>query len=261
VNTSGPVLTDNDRERSATASGIPALLSALAPLQGRNVGKILDIGCGFGGITRKVGEFVDATELYGVDIDPSVIDEATQKGVKAQRVDVENERLPYPDGDFDLVFSLGMLDYLPTFDVVFEETNRVLPIGGHVLFSLPNLGSWHNRLALLLGYQPRDIEVSDRSIVGAMPYYRHDQPAGHLHTATLRAFRELLEYHGFEPVNVTGGFWMTRQAPKPAVLVDRVFARWPSLARRYFFLAAKTSSQRGSEPAGWWKGRDALHTN
>jgi SAM-dependent methyltransferase len=251
-------LTGNDRQRSATASGMPALFRALQPVPHSSLGPVLDIGCGYGGITRAVGDHLNARDLHGVDIDPGVIAEASNKGIQAQRVDVESEPIPYPDETFDLAFSLGMLDYLPTFDGLFLEVNRVLAADGFVLFSIPNLGSWHNRLALLLGYQPRDVEVSDRAVVGTMPHYKGDQPAGHLHTATLRAFRELAELHGFTEVAVTGGSWATRKTPKIALAIDGLFARLPSLSRRYFFLGRKSGPPAMDTQAGWWKGRDAL---
>ena len=239
-------------------SGLPALRAALRPLRGSPVGRVLDVGCGYGGLAAVVGQELGTKELYGVDVDEAVISEAERKGVRAQRVDVEVDPLPFEDGSFDLVFSLGMLDYLPTFDFAIEEMRRVLRPGGHVLISIPNLGSWNNRLALLVGYQPRDVEISDRVLAGTAPRYRNDPPAGHIHTATLRAVRELMAFHGFEPVRISSGAWETRPIPRPLALLDRLMAVRPSLARRFFYLGARAGEAEGRPDRGWWRGRDAM---
>jgi SAM-dependent methyltransferase len=252
-------LTDNDRERSATASGVESLLRSVEGIPDGMCNALLDVGCGYGGLARIVGDRLGAREVHGVDIDQQVIGEAREKGVAARCVDVEHERLPYDSDSFDVVLSLGMLDYLPTFDGVLSEIRRVLRPNGYVLLSLPNLASWNNRLALLLGYQPRDVEISERSIVGALPHYRNDVPAGHLHTATLRAFRDLMVVHGFLEREVVGGSWLTRNVSTPLALIDRLFSRRPSLSRRFFYLGQKDATATVDERStGWWSGRDAV---
>ena len=249
-------ISDADRERSATASGLPELVEALQPLIDLPVRRMLDVGCGFGGLSKFIGGQLGADEVHGVDSDSSVVPEAQSKGVLAQQVDVETTDFPFPDDHFDFVSSLGMLDYLPTFDPVLREIRRVLRPEGHVLISLPNLASWHNRMALLLGYQPRDVEISDALLVGALPYYNHDAPSGHIHTATVRAFTELMAFHGLEPVRVTGASFMTRSAPRLLIAVDRLLSRRPTLARRFFFLGRKAATTSGRQACrGWWKGR------
>jgi SAM-dependent methyltransferase len=134
-----------------------------------------------------------------------------------------------------------MLDYLPDFDPAIEEMARLTRPGGYVLISLPNLASWHNRLALLLGYQPRDVEISQRFLVGAHPTYRqrNDRPVGHIHTATTAAFRELMEAHRFETVRVTAGrpkLWRRSFAVR---IVDRLLSQHAGLARRFFYLGRR----------------------
>ena len=249
------MISDQDRERSATASGIDELRRALKPLLDRPVRRLLDIGCGFGGLSRLVADEVGADEVHGVDVDGRILEEAASKGVVARQVDVENSRLPYEDGYFDLVISLGMMDYLRSFDPMIVEIRRVLPRGGMALISLPNLGSWHNRLALLFGYQPRDVEVSDAVLAGALPYYRGHPPSGHIHTVTVRAFSELMSFHGFRPVQITGGSWATRTTKPILLAIDRLLSRRVPLARRFFYLGQKIEDQSETPPEGWWQGR------
>jgi SAM-dependent methyltransferase len=237
---------------------MPALLAALDPIPRGKCKDILDIGCGYGGLTSTVGRHLGAATVYGVDIDPRGKEEAEEKGVTFECLDVERTPLPYADASFDFVMSLGMLDYLPTFDGLLSEVRRVLRVDGHALLSIPNLGSWHNRIALLLGFQPRDIEVSNEAVVGTFARYRNDLPAGHLHTATLKAFTELMQIHGFDELEVRGGAWKTTQIGWPVAVLDRLFSYSPSLARRFFYLGTRSTREISHGQNGWWRGREEL---
>jgi len=56
---------------------------------------------------------------------------------------------------------------------VLENIKKILADQGYFLISMPNLSSWVNRLALLLGYQPRDLEISTKKLYGVAPPYRN----------------------------------------------------------------------------------------
>lgn len=236
-------ITDTDRDRSRTALDLPGLRRAADQLRTDSLERFLDIGCGFGGLARLVGDYIDATEVHGVDIDPRVTVEAKQKGVIAVEQDVEEAPLPYPDDYFDAMMTLGMMDYLDYFDPLIREINRVVRPGGTVMVSLPNLASWHNRLMLLMGYQPRDVEISSEILAGVpdRPYRRRgEQPAGHIHIPTVRAFRELMTHHGFRTRSVLAGRPTARTSSNPALLMlDALGSHVPSLARRFFYVGVK----------------------
>jgi SAM-dependent methyltransferase len=238
-------ITASDRERSRTAHDLRGLFRALEPLRKSSVGRLLEIGCGFGGLAKLVGESIGAAEIHGVDIDPQVLDEARSKNVKALLVSADDSVLPYPDEYFDVIMTFGVLDRLVTFDPTLQEINRLLRPAGHVLVSLPNLASWHNRLLLLLGYQPRDVEISSELLVGVPPGYAGHAPDGHIHIPTLRAFTELMEHHGFAPVRLTGGKPVMRSVHPLLRLVDSVLTHRVSLARRFYYLGYK---RRSSHP-------------
>lgn len=244
-------LTKKDFSRSRTSYDLDDLRAALMPVRSSGVQRLLDIGCGFGGLSAFGKEFIGAREVHGVDIDERVVEEAMVKGVKVQLVDAGNGRLPYPDEHFDFVMTLGMMDYLPSFDGMIREINRVTPRGGRVLVSLPNLGSWHNRITLLLGYQPRDVEVSNEVLAGAMGRYAGGQPAGHIHIPTVKAFAALMEHHGFKQLRLTGGRPRMNQTNRVVKIVDALFTRRPTLARRFYYLGVKErSTPPPSRPAG-----------
>ena len=201
--------------------------------------RILDLGCSDGEITLSFGEKLKTRELYGVDIREEAILAASRRGVKACKLDLSNENLPFPDEFFDLVISLEVIEHLVNPDRMLREAYRVLKRGEHLLISTPNLASWVNRATLLLGYQPYNVEVSTETVAG-VPYRKgvFGAPSGHIRAFTLRALKELLEYHGFKVVKAAGS---SDIHPKNFLfkLLDRLFSLKASLARRLIILAVK----------------------
>lgn len=236
-------ITEQDKARSRTSFNLDDLRLAVEPLAGKTIPRMVDVGCGFGGLSRLVGDFVNATDVFGVDIDPRVIDEARSKNVDVTLVDAGENPLPYEDGSLDLVMSLGMMDYLVSFDPLIREMNRVLRPGGHLLVALPNLGSWNNRLMLLLGYQPRDVEISNEVLAGVAPrIYKGEPPAGHIHIPTVKAFTELMDHHGFNTVNVSPGRPTMHRVNPVLDTLDKLLTKRVSLARRFYYLGTKEKS-------------------
>jgi ubiquinone/menaquinone biosynthesis C-methylase UbiE len=101
---------------------------------------VLDIGCGTGSLAIAAKHRVDAAGMVcGIDASPEMIERARRKARKAQ-VDVRFadsvvERMPFPDGHFDVVLSTMMLHHLPgaARRQCLRETARVLKPGGRVL--------------------------------------------------------------------------------------------------------------------------------
>lgn len=236
-----PYITARDRERSCSVHVIEQIRPIVSPLR-ESIGcdRLLDIGCGFGGLSRYLGEWLGISEIHGVDVDSAALAEASEKGLTTVKVDVGSDALPYPSAYFGVVTSFGMLDYLPCFDGAVREIWRVLAPGGYAVVSLPNLASWHNRLLLLLGYQIRDVEVSREILAGCYPYYKqHDQPVGHIHTVTSGGFQELMEHIGFRTVRLAGIRPLYKKHNPLAAAVDRLCTRSPYLARRFFYIGQK----------------------
>lgn len=102
--------------------------------------KVLDVGCGTGGVTIPVKLQVGKTgAVAGIDPAPEMIAVAEQKAKRAGieidfRVGVI-ESLPYPDGTFDAVTSSLMMHHLPESLQVkgLAEIWRVLKPGGRLL--------------------------------------------------------------------------------------------------------------------------------
>ena len=92
---------------------------------------------------------------------------------------------------------------------------------------------------MLLGYQPYNVEVSTEVLSG-VPWraYTFQKPSGHIRPYTLRALKELLMYHGFRIAKVKGSADVYPKY-KSVSMLDKLFAKKPSLARRLIVLAFK----------------------
>lgn len=225
-------LTEEDYRADATAQSVDSLSHLVAPLFRRRdeIDTLLDLGCGKGGLTTAFAEVLDCEAVHGVDIDEDRRVAAESRGVTTHDLDLEREPFPFENGDVDLVLSFGVLEHLRFYDHLLEESRRVLRSGGAALFSVPNLGSWVNRIALLFGNQPRNVEISQVRAFGISGLYSSDDVINHVHAPTYQALLELLQYHGYD-VHATRGLfpyqdrWYVRA-------IDRLTARRPSLCRR-----------------------------
>jgi methionine biosynthesis protein MetW len=253
-------ITDKDLERTYSSHIIPDILKVIAKIKekNQNVDRILDLGCGYGGILKLIGHHLGANELNGIDIDTEAVNFAKQRGINAITLDLEYEKLPYEDSSFDFVFSLGVFDYFKFWDNVILEIRCVLKVGGYVMISLPNLASWYNRIALLLGYQPRDIEVSRYYLVGVYPFYkkRGDSVVGHVHTITAFGFKELMEKYGFETLILTGANTITAKVPKIFKIINTLLKGIlpANLSKRFIYLGRKTTVEpEAVQSLSWWQ--------
>ena len=100
--------------------------------------RVLDVGCGTGYLLRLLTvRCPHATELAGIDPAPSMI-EAAEQAADDRRLRFTvgaAERLPYPDGVFDLVASTTSFDHWADQRAGLGECARVLVPGGHLLLA------------------------------------------------------------------------------------------------------------------------------
>jgi SAM-dependent methyltransferase len=177
----------------------------LRTVRGGKVSRFLDVGCGDGQLTSRVGAAVSADEMHGVDLNPEMIQLAREKGILAVRVDLDREPLPYPPNSFDLVLASEVVEHIYDPGSLLSEVHRVLTSGGKFIVTTPNLASWYNRLALLLGFQPwltaASLHHPGAGKLNAGGFLTKVGTIGgdHLRVLTLRALRDLAVAHGFTP--------------------------------------------------------------
>ena len=80
-------ITDEDLAISATLSDLPSLLKILNFLKSKNLSSLLDCGCGYGGLTIYVANYLGIREVYGIDIDDERLSISRQKGITTYKVD------------------------------------------------------------------------------------------------------------------------------------------------------------------------------
>ena len=114
---------------------------------------LLDCGCWDGINTRKFGDIVGTKNLYGIELNKSKAKKASTKGIKVKISDL-NKRFEYHSNYFDVVVAYHVIEHLVNVRLFVSEMHRVLKRGGYILLGTPNLASWHNIFALLLGLQP-----------------------------------------------------------------------------------------------------------
>ncbi|HRI05678.1 MAG TPA: class I SAM-dependent methyltransferase [Candidatus Dojkabacteria bacterium] len=116
--------------------------------------KILDIGCGDGRLLEKL--ISKRIEVYGIDISPTSVRKAKEKGVKAIVANLE-EALPYESKMFDIIYSGETLEHLFNTNLHMLEINRILKPGGKLVLTTPNLNGFDDRIKFLLGFPVRHI--------------------------------------------------------------------------------------------------------
>lgn len=114
--------------------------------------KVLDVGCGAGTDLMRFAR--GGALVTGVDISSSAIALAkqnfAQQGLTADLREADGERLPFADGQFDVVFAHGVVQYTANGQALVDECRRVLKPGGMAVFQAYNRISWLNGLSKIM---------------------------------------------------------------------------------------------------------------
>jgi ubiquinone/menaquinone biosynthesis C-methylase UbiE len=100
-------------------------------------GRVLDAGCGTGGLLRRLAEEQPTLEYVGLEYDPTAAEIAREKSGVQVRVGSVNA-MPFPDEDFQAVVSADVLCHESVDeDAALAELHRCLAGGGSLLLNLP----------------------------------------------------------------------------------------------------------------------------
>lgn len=145
-------------------------------------GKILDVGCGIGNL---IAELNDSKEyaISGVEFSKVAAEKALKRGFNVSVGSLQKEK--YPDGSFDAVALLYVLEHVSNPREVLNEINRILRDDGLFFMAVPNyrylkvaFDNWFSRI--LLGRRAS----------------LHSEE--HLQNFTPRTLRKMLELENFE---------------------------------------------------------------
>jgi len=181
---------------------------------------VLDVGAGYGKDLLAVKAALPGASTAAVETYPQAVAFLRKSGFDVASVNLERDALPFGAASFDIVMCNQVIEHTKELFWVVSELARVCKVGGHLVIGVPNLGSLHNRLALLAGRQPPAIHVFGPHVRGfTIPGLRDFLEAGN----TLRVERVL-----------GGNFYPF--APS----VSRPLARWfPGLAVSSFYAVRK----------------------
>ncbi|MFQ5653266.1 MAG: class I SAM-dependent methyltransferase [Planctomycetota bacterium] len=99
--------------------------------------RILDIGCGTGGALAALRGA--GCEAWGIDISRQALLRARRAAPEARLLLADGAHLPFCNGAFDLVLSLGNLEHFTDLEGGIREARRVLSERGRAWLLLPNL--------------------------------------------------------------------------------------------------------------------------
>jgi len=172
--------------------------------------KVIDLGCGNGNFTLKVKEKIGSISVYGVDIHEPSLREASKKGIKVVKHDLNIFPYPFDSNEFDVIVSNQVIEHLYYPVKFLKEIYRILKPGGYVVISTENLASWDNIFALLLGYVPFSMEFDECLVKIGNPLsphqmeFRSDYQCPHVRILTYKGLIELMKLVGFRIEKVIG---------------------------------------------------------
>lgn len=203
--------------------------------------RILDIGLGKGSDLVNIREKCLAAnprlkfEPYGLECYPPNIETAKKQGIQVFSVNIETQAFPFESGYFDVVLSNQTLEHTKEVYWIFSEISRVLKPDGFVLSGVPNLASFHNRIALLFGLQPTSIQVLGPHVRGYTApgfiefvetdgFFKHRAVKGSNFYPFPRSISRFLSR--LMPLMSVGIFFKTQRTSKPGVFIEVLKTRF-----------------------------------
>lgn len=152
-----------------------------------NAEKILDVGCADASWIKRSGK--NNLEVVGIEQNEKFYAEARKNLQRVIEGDVENLKLPYPEGYFDCIVYADLLEHLKDPYALLSGQKKYLNDDGCVIASIPNVRYYKVILRLIMG--------------GAWDY----MPSGILDNTHLRFFTliniiELFENAGYRIVEI-----------------------------------------------------------
>lgn len=99
-----------ERNRSAGEKRGPFWQKVLSQFQSQ---RVLEVGCNIGGNLSWIASYVSPEQIFGIDINPRTLEELSRRLPRVNAVRSAARELPFRDGVFDLVFTVGVLIHQP----------------------------------------------------------------------------------------------------------------------------------------------------
>jgi SAM-dependent methyltransferase len=194
----------------------------------RDVKIAADLGAGSGRDLGIVKRAYPAATTIAIEAGHTYADALRSKIDRVEVLNIERDQLPFADESVDLIMANQVLEHTKEVFWIFHEVSRSLEVGGHFLFGVPNIASFHNRLLLLLGRQPTQHKLCSAHV---RPFSKGD-------TMT---FLNVCFPGGYELAAFAGAQFY----PFPPKLARIFSGLFPQSAFSIFFLIRKTKPYAG----------------
>jgi SAM-dependent methyltransferase len=223
-------------------------------LQNIKTNVYLDCGCHIGRKTLNAAQRLSPKVIVGLEYGTTYLLEAKQRGIRVLQSDL-NAAIPLDSGCVDVATAFDVLEHLVETWGFVQELYRVLAPGGYLILDSPNLASWHNVFALVLGIQPFSgpnlisMAESDLKLIRSMRREGYGfadngevtlaasdvKRYRHIVVATYRSLINVLKQAGF----TIEGAWGFGYYPFPPVLARILCKLDPAHAHHYVIKARK----------------------
>jgi hypothetical protein len=166
-------------------------------------------------------------KLYGIDIDSERARALEFKGINAHCLDIEFDKLPFPDCSIDVVIANQILEHTKEIFWICHEISRVLSVDAKLILGVPNLCALHNRILLFLGRQPSCLKTNSAHVRG----FTKDDLLRFLNAGFPRGYQNL-------------GFRGSNFYPFPPVVSKLLSRCFPTMATSIFLLLVKRSKYK-----------------
>jgi ubiquinone/menaquinone biosynthesis C-methylase UbiE len=113
--------------------------AVLGELRAHPARRILDVGCGTGDLTARLGAELQTDLVAGCDFSAGMLQQAQARTRAVRWLQGDAATLPFGDGRFDAVVSTEAFHWFPDPDAALREFSRVLGPGGRALVALVNV--------------------------------------------------------------------------------------------------------------------------
>ena len=145
---------------------LPMAKWAFGLLEVPSHGAICDIGCGGGYNVRRMLEKSEAMKVIGIDISEESVKKAkkinkSELGKRCEILQGSAEKLPFSDGEFDLVTAFETVFFWKNLEACFREIHRVVKSGGKFAVT-NNYGDpkidWEKKVPCMTRYTATEIK-------------------------------------------------------------------------------------------------------
>jgi SAM-dependent methyltransferase len=177
---------------------------------------VLDVGSGSGGLASYLKKNKNCTVVC-CDMSDDAIRLCHEKGLRALKIDVENDNIP---GRYDVVLITAVLEHLINPRHILWKLRNNLREGGVIILAQSNFSDILSRLRYLVGYDAKYYEEpagkDDRGVA----------PGAHLHLFSKHALQRLLYLEGYQVVAWDYDTQPYAEAYNPANPWWRNFVAW-----------------------------------